>query len=235
MSINLYFPQLNGGVEQGLNDAGIETFEGEYQQHIVRECTQNALDARFPSGGQVRIEIQLRQIPAASIPGLTALRAAIQSSRDYWQGNDKTEAFCAKALSWTEDKELAVLEVADYGTKGLDGADGERNGSWFGLVQSGGVSINQDDAGGAFGIGKKAPFAGSFARTIFYSTLNRSGGRAFQGVSTLTTHPDAAGQKTQAAGFIGKLKVVSRVANQCVIRSKSQSRFAAPNRAQVFS
>jgi hypothetical protein len=204
MSINLYFPQLNGGVEQGLNDAGIETFEGEYQQHIVRECTQNALDARFPAGGQVRIEIQLRQIPTASIPGLAALRTAIQSSRDYWRGNDKTETFCAKALSWTEGEELAVLEVADYGTKGLDGADGERNGSWFGLVQSGGVSINQDDAGGAFGIGKKAPFAGSFARTIFYSTLNRSGGRAFQGVSTLTTHLDTTGNKTQAAGFIGQ-------------------------------
>jgi len=67
MSINLYFPQLNGGVEQGLNDAGIETFEGEYQQHIVRECTQNALDARFPAGGQVRIEIQLRHIPVVIV------------------------------------------------------------------------------------------------------------------------------------------------------------------------
>src|ERR1017187_8256811 len=114
MPIDLYFPQLNDGVEQGLNDAGIETFEGEFQQHIVRECTQNALDARFPAGGQVRIEIQLRQIPADAIPGLTALRSAIQSSRDYWQGDDKTETFCVKALSWTEEAEIAVLEVADY-------------------------------------------------------------------------------------------------------------------------
>ena len=110
-------------------------------------------------------------------------------------------------MSWTDGHELNVLEVSDYGTKGLNGADGDRNGSWFGLVQSGGVSINQDDAGGAFGIGKKAPFAGSFARTVFYSTLNRSGGRAFQGVTTLTTHLDAAGEKTQAAGFIGLVGV----------------------------
>ena len=206
MSLDLYVPLLSGGVEQGLNDAGIETFEGEFQQHIVRECTQNALDARFPAGGQVRIEIRLRQIPATAIPGLTALRAAIQSSREYWQGDDKTETFCAKALSWTEGAELAVLEFADYGTKGLDGEDGDRTGSWFGLVQSGGVSINQDDAGGAFGIGKKAPFAGSFARTVFYSTQNRGGGRAFQGVTTLTTHLDTAGHKTQAAGFIGHVE-----------------------------
>lgn len=203
MALNLYFPLLNGGVEQGLNDAGIETFEGGFQQHIVRECTQNALDARARADVQVRVEIRLRQISAADIPGLTALRAAIQASREYWQGNDKTEIFCAKALSWTEGDELNVLEVSDSGTKGLDGADGDRNGSWFGLVQSGGVSINQDDAGGAFGIGKKAPFAGSFARTVFYSTLNRAGGQAFQGVATLTTHLDAVGEKTQGAGFIG--------------------------------
>lgn len=59
MPIELYFPQLNGGVEQGLNDAGIETFEGEFQQQIVRECTQSALDARFTAGGQVPIGLQI--------------------------------------------------------------------------------------------------------------------------------------------------------------------------------
>lgn len=203
MALDLYFPLLNGGVEQGLNDAGIETFEGEFQQHIIRECTQNALDARATAGGQVRVEIRLRHIAAAAIPGLAALRRSIQSSREYWQGNEKTNAFCTKALAWTDGHEVAVLEISDYGTKGLDGVDGDRNGSWFGLVQSGGVSINADDAGGAFGIGKKAPFAGSFARTVFYSTVNRGGGHAFQGATTLTTHLDPNGQKTQAAGFIG--------------------------------
>ena len=74
MPLDLYFPLLNGGVEQGLNDAGIETFKGEFQQHIVRECTQNALDAQTGAGAQVRVEIHLRQIPAADIPGLAALR-----------------------------------------------------------------------------------------------------------------------------------------------------------------
>ncbi len=110
MPLDLYFPLLNGGVEQGLNDAGIETFEGGFQQHIVRECTQNALDARAGAEVQVRVEIRLRQISADGIPGLTALRAAIQSSREYWQGNDKTEVFCAKALSWTEGGFIGIVE-----------------------------------------------------------------------------------------------------------------------------
>jgi hypothetical protein len=206
MSIDLYFPKLNGGVEHGLNDAGIETFEGDFQQHIIRECTQNALDARLSANSQVRIAICLREIPAKDIPGLSSLRNAIKSSREYWHGNEKTEAFCSKALAWTDGQNITVLEVSDYGTKGLDGQDGDRNGSWFGLVQSGGVAIKADDAGGAFGIGKKAPFVGSFARTIFYSTLNASGGTAFQGVTTLTTHLDSTNEKTQSIGFIGHVE-----------------------------
>jgi hypothetical protein len=203
MALDLYFPTLNGGVEQGLNDAGIETFEGEFQRHIVRECTQNALDARASANAEVRVEISLRQIPSANIPGLEALRAAVQSSREYWRGNDKTAAFCNKALAWTEGEEITALEVSDYGTTGLEGEDGDRNGSWFGLVQSGGVSIKAGDAAGAFGIGKDAPFAGSFIRTVLYSSLNGSGGSAFQGVAKLTTHRNAAGEKTQPTGFIG--------------------------------
>jgi hypothetical protein len=206
MPIDLYFPKLNGGIEQGLNDAGIETFEGDFQQHIIRECTQNALDARASSNGQVKIVIRLREIPATDIPGLQSLRRSIESAKEYWSGNEKTEAFCSKALKWIEGPNISVLEIADYGTKGLEGRDGERSGSWFGLVQSGGVAIKDDDAGGAFGIGKKAPFVGSFARTVFYSSLNVSGKSAFQGVTTLTTHLDRAGEKTQANGFIGHVE-----------------------------
>jgi hypothetical protein len=203
MPLDLYFPPLNGGIEQGLNHAGIETFEGNFERHIIRECTQNALDAPAAPGAQVRVEIRLRRIPAAQIPGLEALRAAIQSSREYWEADEKTQVFCNKALSWTTDDEIAVLEISDYGTTGLTGADGERSGSWFGLVQSGGVSIKAGDAAGAYGIGKDAPFAGSFIRTVFYSSVNASGDCAFQGVAKLMTHLDPAGGKTQPTGFIG--------------------------------
>jgi hypothetical protein len=43
--MNLKFPPLSGGVNQGLNDAGVETFEGDYAHYVVRECTQNSLTA----------------------------------------------------------------------------------------------------------------------------------------------------------------------------------------------
>jgi hypothetical protein len=43
--MRLRFPPLAGGVIQGLNDAGIETFEGDYAHYVVRESAQNSLDA----------------------------------------------------------------------------------------------------------------------------------------------------------------------------------------------
>jgi hypothetical protein len=202
MPLDLYFPPLSGGKVQGLNDSGIETFEGEFQKHIVRECGQNAADARRDGEQQVTLKIRLHSTPSAEIPALNALRDAVTSARQFWSEDAKTGEFCRKALSWTSDNQVEVLEVADFGTTGLEGTDEERRGSWFGLVLSEGVSNKRGDAGGAFGIGKDAPFAGSFIRTVLYSTLNQSGGHAFQGVAKLTTHIDR-GQETQQDGFIG--------------------------------
>lgn len=220
MAIELYFPPLNGGKERGLNDAGVEYFEGDFRKHIVRECGQNALDARLCPGRRVLVKIQIRQIPKEAVPGIEELRAAVDSVRRFWRGDPKTDEFCRKALAWTEGPEIDFLEVADYGTTGLEGDENDRNGSWFGLVLAEGVSNKGPDAAGAFGIGKDAPFAGSFIRTVFYSTLNRTGGHAFQGVAKLATHLDPQGRKTQNDGFIG---LVDRQAMVCrAVRERQQ-------------
>lgn len=211
MPLDLYFPPLSGGKVQGLNDSGIETFEGEFQKHIVRECGQNAADAKRDGEQQVILKICLHSISSWEIPALNALRDAVTSARQFWSEDAKTGEFCRKALSWTADNQVEVLEVADFGTTGLEGADDERRGSWFGLVMSEGVSNKRGDAGGAFGIGKDAPFAGSFIRTVLYSTLNQSGEHAFQGVAKLTTHIDR-DQETQQDGFIG---LADRQAMKC--------------------
>jgi len=64
--MRLRFPPLAGGVIQGLNDAGIETFEGDYPHFVVRECAQNSLDAAASHEKPVRMEIQstLCQFPS---------------------------------------------------------------------------------------------------------------------------------------------------------------------------
>ncbi len=53
--MRLRFPPLAGGVIQGLNDAGIETFVGDYPHFVVRECAQNSLDAAASHEKAVRM------------------------------------------------------------------------------------------------------------------------------------------------------------------------------------
>lgn len=74
-----------------------------------------------------------------------------------------------------------------------------------GLVWSSLGALNQegDESGGAFGIGKDAPLAGSQFRTVLYSTRTLDGRTAFQGVCRLVTHKDGNGELTQGTGFIG--------------------------------
>ena len=62
-----------------------------------------------------------------------------------------------------------------------------------------------EGAGGAFGIGKYAPFAVSDVRTVFYWTCYREAGKViekFQGKSVLMSHTDDLGT-TQGTGFYG--------------------------------
>ena len=64
-----------------------------------------------------------------------------------------------------------------------------------------GASDKSGTAGGSFGIGKFAPFACSDFRTVFYSTLDKDGVKAYQGVSRLTSFRTASGMVTQGTGF----------------------------------
>jgi hypothetical protein len=70
--MELKFPLLGGGTVSGLNDAGIETFEGDFASNVVRECAQNSLDVAI--GHPVTIEITRHSLPAEELSFLTRLR-----------------------------------------------------------------------------------------------------------------------------------------------------------------
>ena len=65
------------------------------------------------------------------------------------------------------------------------GSDEEYNSPWCNLTKSQGASDKSGSNGGSFGIGKFAPYACSAFRTVFYSTLDRDGISAYQGVARL--------------------------------------------------
>ena len=201
--MKLRFPNLGGGIAQGLDDAGIETFEGDYAHYVVRECIQNSLDAAASSSEPVIIEFGLKQVAASELPFLDDLRRALHNCAAYWSKHAKPREFFDNATKIADDSTLNLLHISDYGTTGVPGADDDDSQPWFGLVRSRGVSIKLAvDSGGSFGIGKDAPLAASALRTVIYSSRTEDGNVAVQGISRLTTHKGARDQ-TQGTGFIG--------------------------------
>jgi hypothetical protein len=208
--MQLKFPPTGGGEEHGLNDPGIETFEGNFGGHLARECSQNVGDAAATDGSPVRITFTVFDLSISQIPCAGHLEGVFKSCAKFWADNPKTIEFFKTAQKQIHKRAIRVMRISDFGTTGLTGGDAERDGKWYCLVRSGGVSNKTEGTGGSFGIGKFAPFAASAFRTVLYSTRTIDGKVAFQGVSRLVSHEDEKGETTQGTGYIGEWSERSR-------------------------
>ena len=206
-NLKLYFPDSGGGPNVGPSDAGAEHFAGNLMAHLARECAQNAIDAR-KGDGPILLKFNLEEMKARDIPDFQGgLNTAWDASSKWW--SDKGRAYpnvFTPAKEMRSAPVVPVLIISDSNTKGLEGItanNDESGGSWTNLVKSTGVANSSKGAGGAFGIGKMAPFACSALRTVFYQTCSKDGW-GFQGVVRLMTHRDAKTErKLQAFGMIG--------------------------------
>lgn len=189
MSIDWNFPSNNFGTVSGIGEAGIETFKGSPYRSLAREICQNSLDARLDPEKPVKVDFSLSYISSGDIKQFDSLRDAFKSCRSFWreQGNKKTVDFFTRALKRSESDKIPMLRISDFNTTGLTGSDKEYNSPWQNLVKASGVSSKGGSSGGSFGIGKSAPFACSDFRTVFYSTLDSKGLKAFQGVARLVS------------------------------------------------
>lgn len=202
--MDLEFPPLKGGVVPGLNDAGIETFEGDFARNVVRECAQNSLDAAVSHEQPVKLVISAMMLEKNKLPFLPKLVRTLQACAEYWNSHEKARKFFQSAVKLARSPEIFALKVSDFGTTGVDGTDDDISSRWFGLVKSRGVSNQKEaDSGGAYGIGKDAPLALSAFRTVLYSTRTKDEKVALQGVCRLVTHKGDDGELTQGTGFIG--------------------------------
>ena len=202
--INWNFPGNNNGQIFGIAEAGIETFKGHRIASLTRETIQNSLDAQLDKSKPVKVKFQLSMITLEDVPGIFDLIDAFCLSKDTWKDNKKCIDFFSNALETCQDSEIRLLRVSDFNTTGLTGSKQEKDSCWLNLVKSSGVSNKTGTAGGSFGIGKSAPFACSDLRTIFYSTLDKDGNTAYQGVSKLVSfkYPDS-DEFTQGTGYYG--------------------------------
>lgn len=196
------FPDNNGGQDDGLNDAGIETFNTRDDKFIAREAIQNIIDARRHGVGCVRAEFNVYQIAVDQIPDIEGLRDAMRFCLLDWESNPTTKSFFEKAGELVSKDSIRILKISDYGTRGVVGDEESKDSDWYNLVKSRGSSFKRGTSGGSYGIGKNAPFAASEIRTVLYSTLTEGGEYAFQGVSKLVTHT-VGNYKTQGTGFYG--------------------------------
>lgn len=192
------FPLLGTGNQSGNNIAAITMFKGTgIMDGLAREVCQNSLDAKdkeLPADTPVRVKFELTEIAKADFPMFEGYKEALESSIAYWKtsplSTPKIMEFLHNVETALNADSIPMLVMSDYNTVGLNGVNAAENEKsfWNLLVNTEGISIKQDEnSAGSFGIGKNAPFAYSALNLVFYNTLAKDGGRAFEGVTRLVT------------------------------------------------
>lgn len=202
------FPSNNYGQIFGIADSGVETFKGTPIKSLAREICQNSLDASLENDKPTRIEFKTFEIDPHNIPDYNALENALKRAFDFWSQQQSTKArtFFKQALNAIHKPTITCLRISDFNTSGLLGSHEEYNSPWCNLTKSSGASDKSGGHGGSFGIGKFAPYACSALRTVFYSTSDKDGVCASQGVSRLTSFKNKKNEITQGIGFYGNEK-----------------------------
>ena len=209
------FPLLGTGNKTGNNNAALALFQMTgVMDGLAREICQNSLDAKnkeLNSDVPVRVKFELVYINKNDYPMFAEYEEMVTNSRQYWENNSLKTDDIIKLLNsiheYLRNDKIPVLLMSDYNTNGLMGvnaAPGEKS-FWDLLVNYEGVSIKQDETSlGSYGIGKYAPFAYSALNLVFYNTLAKDGGRAFQGVTHLVTSQREDGNSMRPTQSTGK-------------------------------
>ena len=204
--IDWSFPPTGGGIEAGVNDAGIVTFDGAPLANLAREALQNSVDARDHRDGPVSVTFEIRKVATSQFGGPSLAKHVAACAKE-WAADTKAKHVLDKAQKLLANSTIPMLGIIDTNTKGLAGT------SWRGLVKVTGASFKlSESAGGSFGVGKSAPFTLSPLRTVCYWSLFRDGVdlvERFQGKAVLLSHPFDVGEEigmTQATGFYGMVQ-----------------------------
>ena len=202
------FPSNNYGQIFGIADSGVETFKGTPIKSLAREICQNSIDANLHNGKPTQVDFVTFEIAPKDIPDFAGLQYAFDRALDFWshQKSDKAKSFFKKAIAVSKQPKIVCLRISDHNTTGLTGSREEYNSAWCNLTKSTGASDKSGTNGGSFGIGKFAPYACSAFRTVFYSTADKDGLFAYQGVSRLTSFKNRRQETTQGTGFYGNDK-----------------------------
>jgi hypothetical protein len=228
MTLLWKFLRNEAGEDEGLADAGIETYRDAPFAGLARECGQNSIDAARhsgPDGNAERVIVRFwkETVPTETVPDIAGFRATIDAclSRARTRRDDKEIQFFERARRIVRAPDIDLLHVIDEGTTGLIGPC-EPGTPYHALIKAKGVSKKGDDtSGGSFGIGKNAAYAVSALRSVFYSTVytDSSGTNQFlaQAKAILVSHKKGPGQEHSATGYWGEAEDFMPAANMSTL------------------
>ncbi|MFJ7735616.1 hypothetical protein ACIQ2D_04660 [Lysinibacillus sp. NPDC097287] len=205
-SVGWEFPSTGGGREDGLNDSGISFFKADPVKSMTREVIQDALDAKFEEDVPVIVEFEEKKIEAKRIPDIDELRTYFKQAENYFAPQkNETHKFFRKALEIINDETISICAIRDRNTIGLTRVLSSEDSHFHRLTKTTGDTGKTGTSNGSYGIGKHAPFATSFLRTMLYGTLNREKtyNRGFQGVIKIASFSRGKKHLTQGTGFYG--------------------------------
>lgn len=199
-----HFPSTDYGDKDSINDPLRSTFEGRHEYYIAREAIQNSLDAKRPEEKSVHVTFERFTTHKREVPGLTELTSVIQAAKEFSVNEERSEQEYGTALKVLAQDTINILKISDYNTSGLTGDDDSQSGGWYKLLATTGANSMSGDGGGSFGIGKGAPFAASFLRTVYYSTINEKNEFKFAGKARISSFKNDDGDIRKGVGMYGE-------------------------------
>lgn len=177
----------------GPANAAVLTFSGNGDDSMVKELTQNSIDATqeddFGNKKKLRISIKQQKIKKTSIPDFKNFEKMLASMKKTWvtKPDDQYAKFFQGIENHLKKDKINMLVFEDFNTDGLQGNDSEKN-TFKNCVNDENVSGKKAAYSlGGHGIGKNSVFGYSAIRTVFYSSLNMAGEYKFKGVTKLGT------------------------------------------------
>jgi hypothetical protein len=177
--------------DNGLNNASILTFSKDVVDALIKELTQNSIDAKEDGQEKVCVKINMFELGTEEIQELDSLRLILEEMSSYWAVKNQTDfvKFFNNGRDLIQGGKMNVFAFEDFNTKGLEGD--RTKGSFKNLIYDEGVSDNKpDNALGGFGIGKNSFFALTALQTVIYSSFHENRGHMFMGVTKLAEYVD---------------------------------------------
>lgn len=165
----------------------VKKYEDTGHETIVRELTQNALDAAREAGRACVLRFEIRHIPTWQLPGIAEYREHLRPEymREWHEKRmKKYEQVIGGLRALADEEHTECLLVFDNGA-GLDASRME------GLIGRGDSRKVEDDggSGGTHGVGHETAFAAGDMNYVLYGGVSRKGKRLYEAASGHVVFP----------------------------------------------